>query len=148
MTPLDDATAVYVIKKIAHEHLPRGESSPPAPADVREALAGTFGVAVGTEASEGDLARAALDLLAEDPEFSGRIHALVRSAAMSPASHRHHLDPGTVALTAAALLVLQTRVKFKRTPAGKWSLEIEKKASSEGALKRLAERLLAFLPNK
>ena len=39
----------------------------------------------------------------------------------------------TVALTTAALLVLQTRIKFKRDNKGKWSFEGEKKASGGGA---------------
>jgi hypothetical protein len=56
-----------------------------------------------------------------------------------------YLDPSTIAVTTAALLALQTRVKFKRDHAGKWSIEIEKKSASDSAIKLLAQRLLSLL---
>lgn len=53
--------------------------------------------------------------------------------------------PAAIALTTAALLVLETRVKFKRDHTGKWCLEVEKKSAGDSAPKLLAQRLLSFL---
>ncbi len=39
----------------------------------------------------------------------------------------------------AALVALQTRVRFRRNPDGTWSLDIEKKAASDGLLKSVAD---------
>ena len=69
-----------------------------------------------------------------------------QSAAGVPASNQHYFEPSTILLTTAALLVLQTRVKFKRDHTGKWSFEIEKRVASDGAVKLLVERLLSYLP--
>jgi len=58
-----------------------------------------------------------------------------------------YIDPGTIALTTAALLVLQTRVRFKRDRTGKWAVEVDHKALSDGAVKKLIQHLLG-LPGK
>jgi hypothetical protein len=58
---------------------------------------------------------------------------------------QRYLDPGSIALTTAALLVLQTRVKFKLDSNRKWSFELDKKSSADGAVKLLVQRLLSFL---
>ena len=56
---------------------------------------------------------------------------------------KSYSDPVTIALTTAAILALQTRVKFKIASGGKWSFEFEKK---DGPVKQLIERLLSYLP--
>jgi hypothetical protein len=88
----------------------------------------------------GDFAGSALDLLAEDPAFAEPIRVMSRNVA-----DKRYIDPATIALTTAALLVLQTRVKFKRGQNGKWSVEVEKKAAGDGAVKALVQRLLGLL---
>src|ERR1017187_5383963 len=48
----------------------------------------------------------------QDPAFAGPIDVMARQP---PAASQRYFEPvSTIALTAAALLVLQTRVKFKR----------------------------------
>ena len=42
----------------------------------------------------------------------------------------------------AVLIVLQTHVKFERTPDGKWSLKVEKKPTSDSLLKGLVQKLI------
>jgi hypothetical protein len=70
---------------------------------------------------------------------------MTRAAAESPAGNQRFLDAGTIALSTAALLVLQTRIKCKRDHTGKWSIEIDKKSAADGAVKLLVERLLAVI---
>ena len=143
MTTLDDATAIQILTTIAQARL-RSAAPDIAPTpDVRVALAAAFDNPAPTASSEGDLARAALDLLARDPAFAEPIRIM---ASQPPAASQRYLDPASaIALTTAALLVLQTRVKFKRDHTGKWSFEADKKALSDGALKLLVQHLLSLL---
>jgi hypothetical protein len=145
MTTLDDASSIQILKAIAESQLrPTAPDLTPTP-DLRAALAAAFDNPPQTAASEGDLARAALDLLAQDPAFAEPIQIMTGAAAGAPAGSQRYIDPATIALTTAALLALQTRVKFKRDHSGKWSIEIEKKSASDGAIKLLAQRLLSVL---
>ena len=142
MTTLDDATAIQILTTIAQARLRPAADTAPTP-DIRAALAAAFGNPAPAAPSEGDLARAALDLLAQDPAFAGPIDVMARQP---PAASQRYFDPASaIALTAAALLVLQTRVKFKRDHTGQWSFEADKKALSDGALKLLVQHLLSLL---
>ena len=140
--PTDDELSISILKTIAQARLgPAVGELPPNP-DLRAALAAAFGSHEPAAASEGELARAALDLLRQDPAFAEPIQL----AAMGyPASRHRYLEPLTIGLVTAALLVLQTRVKFKLDSNHKWSIEIDKKSSSDATLKLLVQRLLPFL---
>jgi hypothetical protein len=143
MTPLDDATAIQILTAIAHARLRLAAPDIAPTPDVRAALAAAFDHPAPTAPSEGDLARAALDMLAQDPAFAEPIRLM---ASQPPAASQRYLDPASaIALTTAALMVLQTRVKFKRDSSGKWSFEVDKKASSDGALKLVVQHLLSLL---
>ena len=126
MTTLDDATAIQILTTIAQARLRLAAPDTVPTPDVRAALAAAFGNPTPTASSEGDLARAALDLLAQDPAFAEPIRIMARQP---PAASQRYFEPvSTIVLTTAALLVLQTRVKFKRDHTGKWSFEADKKA--------------------
>jgi hypothetical protein len=144
MTPTDDSTAIYILKTIAKARLQPESGELPTNPEARAGLAAAFGDSVSMPASEGELARAALALLAEDPAFADPIR-LMASQADASVSRQQYLEPVSIALTTAALLVLQTRVKFKLDHTGKWSVDIDKKSSSDGAVKLLVERLLSLL---
>jgi hypothetical protein len=143
MTTLDDAAAIQILTTIAQARLrPAAPDVAPTP-DVHAALAAAFDNPAPTAATEGDLARAALDLLAQDPAFAEPIRIMSSQPA---AARERYLDPASaIVLTTSALLVLQTRVKFKRDHTGKWSFEADKKALSDGALKLLVQHLLSFI---
>jgi hypothetical protein len=64
--------------------------------------------------------------------------------ASSQESRYRYSEPLTITAVAAALLVLQTHIKFKLDSNGKWSLEVDKKSSGD-AVKLLVQRLLTFL---
>ena len=156
MAALDDSSAIRILKTVAqarlHPHDRSAEAGDPTavkiPAlpEAGKALATAFSGIEKVEATEGGVARAALELLAHDPEFAGPIEAMTKQAAAgSAAPPQSYFEPTTIALTTAALLALQTRVKFKVDHQGKWSLEIDKKAASDGAVKLLVQRLLSLL---
>jgi hypothetical protein len=143
MTTLDDASSIQILKTIAEARLSPTDLAPTP--DLRAALTAAFENPPHTIISEGDLARAALDLLSQDPAFAEPIQIMTRAAAGAPAGSQRYIDPATIGLTTAALLALQTRVKFKRDHTGKWSIEIDKKSANDGAIKLLAQRLLSLL---
>ena len=92
---------------------------------------------------EGDLARQALFLLADDPENRDAAH---RPDRRPPAGVVRGRPPGTVALVAAMLVVLQTHVLFERDRDGKIHIKIEKKPTRDSLLKNLVQKLFGFFP--
>jgi hypothetical protein len=139
----DNDTAIYVLKTIAKARLQPASGELPSVPELRTLLSAAF-ADPAPPATEGDLAGAALDLLAQNPEFAEPIRVMA-SQPVTAASRQRYLEPGAIAVTTAALIVLQTRVKFKRDHTGKWSIEVDKK-TSDSALKPLIQRLLSLLP--
>ena len=76
--------------------------------------------------SEGDLARQALLLLADDPQNRDALAALI---AGPPPKPFEVVGVGTVALLAAILVVLQTHVLFERDKDGKIHIKRERSIS-------------------
>lgn len=99
--------------------------------------------AAAVPASDGDLARAALLLLADDPQQQPILTALIEG----PAPTKFGVLE-TAAVVTAVLLVLQTHVKFERDKDGRWTLKIEKKPTDNSLLKLLVQKLLSFTPTK
>ena len=139
---LEDTAAVRILSVFSGILLRGGAFETECIPELRKVLMQEFKVAVPRldRPSEGELARQSLLLLNDDPLHGETIRALVQG----PAPERF-ADIGTVAIITAVLVVLQTRVKFKRDKDGRIQLEIEKKAASEGLLKALVQKLVAFL---
>ncbi|HUI81602.1 MAG TPA: hypothetical protein VLY24_26940 [Bryobacteraceae bacterium] len=142
MSAPDDTTAIHILKTVARARLQSEASELPSMADLSSALTAAFDNPAPSPTSEGDLARAALDVLSQDPAFAEPIRIMASQPAAPPP---RYTDPGTIAVITAALLVLQTRIKFKRDHSGKWSFEVDKKAASDSAVKLLVQRLLSML---
>ena len=130
----DDTTAICVMRTFATARSRRGDCETAWSADLRNALAVSAGLSAGSTATvaDGDLAREALLLAAQDPDNQAPLSALI---AGSPPER--FLDPATLAIGVAALVVLQTHVKFERTKDGKFSLKIEKKPLPLELMKKL-----------
>ena len=141
---LDDAAARRILDSIARARLHSGAVELPWTLDLCQALAGAFELPPPRErASDGELARRALLLAAEDPAT----REAIRIMAANPPETGTRYDPGTsIALATAVLIVLQTHLRFERDKQGKWTLKIEKKPTTEALLKPLVEKLLAYLP--
>jgi hypothetical protein len=145
MTTIDDTTAIHLLKTIAKTRLKSAESESALTPELGHSLAATFGDPPQTNVSEGDLARAALQLLSEDPSFAEPIRLMTSRGNVSDRPDRY-FDPSssTIALTTAVLFVLQTRIKIK----AKWgncSIDVDKKAAGDATLKLVVQRLLSFL---
>ena len=141
---LDNSQAVRVLITFARARLHAGgvaetEWTP----ELDRALRQDFPADAGRAASvsEGDLARQALLLLADDPQNREALAALI---AGPPPESFEVVTAGTVALVAATLVVLQTHVLFERDRDGKIHIKIEKKPTRDSLLKDLVQKLLGF----
>src|SRR5580658_3598404 len=139
---LDDRKAEQILVAIARSLRSSGVKPPTWSSDLEHAVASEFDVEPGAPpVSDGELARQALVLLAEDPEM----HASIETMAANWDDSVQRFDFGAaLSLTTAALIALQTHVKFERTSNGKWTLRIEKKPTRDGLLKALAEKIIRF----
>jgi hypothetical protein len=140
---LDDATARNVLVQIARSRVYGRTEALSFTPDLHRALTSVFASPpqAGTT-SEGDLARQALLLLAEDQATRQAIETM----AANPSEARQKFDAGaTIALTTAVLFALQTHIRFERDKQGKWTLAIEKKPTNESLLRALVSKLLAFV---
>jgi hypothetical protein len=143
LTQLDDATAQRILAAIARARS-RNVPEPPFPA-LRQALAHDFQLAPSrTSVSDGDLARQALIVLAEDPATRLAIDSM---AAEEGSAGIHTFDGGaSIALGIAAYFALSTALDIKRDKDGKWSFHMKVKPASEAAVKKLVEKLIGYLP--
>ena len=120
---LDDATAIRVLQAYSTAQSRHGDYQTQWSGELRQYLVEQVELsAVPDAVTEGNLAREALLLLAYEPENQEPLTALIQSA-----SPEKFLDAGTVAIGVAALIALQTHVKFERTKEGKIHFKLERK---------------------
>ena len=139
---LDDAGATRIVAAIARSRLHSGAQELPWDSGLRHTLATSLDLSPEiASSSEGDLARQALLLAAEDPKIRKSIAAMAEHGVQS----KDRFDAGaTIALTTAVLVVLQSHLRFERDKNGAWSVIIEKKPTSDSILKSLLKKLLAL----
>ena len=138
---MTDEKSIYILQTLAQARLLPESGALPPERDLLAALTHQFGE-TATPTTEGDLARAALDLLAQDPSYAEPIRILSTQSS----APQKYLDASTIAVATAAILALQTHVKFK-LDRGKVTIEIDKRPLSDAALKTLIDRLIAYLPH-
>ncbi len=138
---LDDAEALRLVQTIGAAFARAEDYETHLTPDLQATLGAAFDAAsAGGAVSEGDLARAALRLYAEDPDHRAALTAMLDH----PAPQQFDLG-ATLAVTAAVLVILQTHVRFYRDKAGKWTLKVEKKPTSDALLKPLVQKLLGYV---
>jgi hypothetical protein len=141
---LDDSQAVRVLTTFARVRLRAGgvaetEWTPELDRALRQDFPAEADAGRAASVSEGDLARQALLLLADDPQNREALAALIEGP--PPQSFE---VVSTVALLAATLVVLQTHVLFERDRDGKIHIKIEKKPTRDSLLKDLVQKLFGF----
>jgi hypothetical protein len=138
---LDDITAMQILDVVAKAIFMTEDYETELTPEMKQELEAELDIsAQETSASEGDIAREALILLSKDPETRKSITALIEK----PPPDRFGIVT-SVALVTAALLALQTHVRFERTETGKIKVFIEKKPTSESLLKPLVQKVLSFV---
>ena len=137
---LDDATAIRVLRTFSTARSRHGDFQTEWSSEFRQALVESTDASDAADAvGEGELAREALLMLADDPDSRQGLMALIEG----PAAQRF-FDPTNIAVGVAALIALQTHVKFEWTKDGKIHLKIEKKPLPV----ELMRKLLAFFSQK
>ena len=140
----DSPNAVRTLTAVVSGHLRPGPGEVPEALQVRAALAAAFQYEPSSPVTDADLARAALDVLAEDNALAQRIREISREPTLTGVD-RKYIDVSGIGLTTAVLIVLQTRIKFKIDHKKQFSLEIEKKALTDASVRELVHRLLSYL---
>ncbi len=138
---LDDATAIRVLQTFAGARARQADVVTRWTPDVRDALLQAVDAAQLAPAglSEAELAREMLLALSSDPELREPLRALIHH----PPPQRF-LEPGTMALGAAALIALQTHVEFKKNEDGTWSLKIVRNPLPTELIHNLIEEVVAY----
>ncbi len=135
---LSDDRAIEILQTVARYQAKRAGVTTKTAPGLAASLAAELHISA-TPAADGELAREALQLLAEDPETSRAIEALSNS----PRPQRFLGGP-EIALAAAILIALQTRIKIQYKK-GRWQFDLDKKAATDSLLKSLASKLLGKL---
>jgi len=142
ISQLNDTTAIRILNTIAQAKMRMETYETDWTPETRQALQEAFDIPPSeSQASEGDIARQSLLLLADDPATCEHLKALLKNP---PA--RSFADAGTIAAITAALVVLQTHVRFERDKNGKMKILIERKSLSDGLLRPMVEKLLSYIP--
>ena len=142
ISQLDDTTAIRMLNTVTQAKMRMDTYKTDWTPETRQALQDAFDIPPSeSQASEGDIARQSLLLLAEDPGASEVMKALLKNP-----TARSFADAGTVAVITAALVILQTHVRFERDKNGKIKILIERKSLSDGLLKPMVEKLLSYIP--
>ena len=138
---LDDATAIRVLQTFAGARARQADVVTRWTPDVRDALLQAVDAAQLAPAglSEAELAREMLLALSSDPELREPLRALIHH----PPPQRF-LEPGTMALGAAALIALQTHVEFKKNEDGTWPLKIVRNPLPTELIHNLIEEVVAY----
>ena len=137
---MDDATAIRVLRTFATARSRDGDYHTGWSPELRQAVVENIDATDAPDAvDEGELAREALLLLADDPDNHPGLTALIEGPPV-----QRFLDPTTIAVGVAALIALQTYVKFERTKDGKIHVKIEKKPLPV----ELMRKLLTFFSHK
>jgi hypothetical protein len=137
---LNDATAVELLQRFA-----RGQPRAPVPdtldSTITEQLRGQLNLTSDPPetASQGDVARTALLIVASDSDHRTNIEAMLNN---QPAEKFAIIE--TALIVSAVLIALQTHVRFERDKLGKWAVSVEKKPTNSTLLTKLIKKLLAF----
>ena len=140
---LDAATARRILDSIARARSNRAETA--LTAELRQALRdfASEPETAAVPASDGELTRAALLLLADDPQQQPILRSLVEGPA--PAQFG---PVKNAAVVAAVLFVLQLYVRFEYDKDGRWSVEIIKEPADKALLMPVVQKLLNYAPSE
>jgi hypothetical protein len=138
ITKLDDRTAEMVLQRISRSIMNRSDINTELSPKWQETIQG-YSVDTMPTATNGDLARAALSLLAEDPAEREKIRMLVEN----PAPQGYDFG-ATIGIVTAAIVVLQVHFEIEKTAEG-WKIKVGKNAASDKLLRDFVGMLKGLL---
>lgn len=142
---LDDQSALRILTTIAKGHSDDPAADSKLAPEMASAMKAELGI-TGTvdRISDGEIARSALAVLAQDPEFADQIKFM----AEHKVTERFGIEPVTgVVLAGALVMVLRTGFEFKRNEDGRWSIKIKSAAAQSELIDKFASKVLSWLPS-
>ena len=136
---LNDAKALEILSRIAQYELGADKGPMGLKTEQLSALQAEFGAPEGTAVSDGDLARAALQVLIQDPELEPRITAMAKG--QSEGAFSAEILANTALLT-AAIMVLKTGVDIKKDKDGKWTVHVYTRPLDSETLSTFVRKLM------
>lgn len=134
---LEDDDAVRIFTTITKHQFSDQDGEGELTGELIGALADELGVEPDAgRASDGDVAREALQLLATDDELERRIVAMAEAP-----TTRDAFSLGGIALTVGVVMLLKSYIKFERDKDGKWSFSFESKPLDKAILAELVKKL-------
>ena len=136
---LDDRAAIQILDTVVRHSAASTSASPDV--DLLSALKQEYAAGVPAAVTEGDLARATLELLTADPELESHIMAL---AAQRP---EERFDLGLLsgaAVLTLALSVLQTQADISWDKKKGLRIALKKRAASDSLLRQFLAKLANF----
>ena len=142
---LQDDDAIRILSLIAKHELGAEESGAETPAGLEDALAIEFEIsAAGESVSDGEMARQALMLLAQDSKFEKVITTMTTN--VGHRTKEFAVDPVTaIALSTACIMVLKSYVKVEYNEEDGWGVKFESKPLDKDILKGYVKKLVGFL---
>jgi hypothetical protein len=139
---LDPAAAERILRTVAQHSVASGSAQRlEADADFKASLSAAAEL-TATPASAGEVARAALLVLADDPAQRPALEPLVDHP--PPETAQTYVDPANMMiLSTAALVVLQAHIKVEKTPKG-WVFKFEKKPMANSLLAQFIAKLIGL----
>jgi hypothetical protein len=137
---MGDEAAVRLLQRFAAAQ-PKRDVPATVDAAVADQMRKEYGLTAekATGTTEGSLARAALLVIASDPEHRTGIEAMLNN----PGGEKFVVVE-TALLVSGVLIALQTHVRFERDKQGKWEVKFEKKATDSSLLRDLVKKLISF----
>jgi len=139
---LEPAKAARILRAVAKYRVSRGPARELVPdATLAADLAAAAGTSPEVATSAGDVAKASLLLLADDPTMAPVLDSMLDN----PPAEDFAVDPVTLGVGVAALVVLQSYIKIERDKNGKWTFKFEKKPMSDTLLAKVIGKLGGWL---
>jgi hypothetical protein len=140
---LDDSTATRILESISRAHGggPSGESE--LSEALREAMREESGVQpTPNPVSDGDVARAALQVLAQNDDFE----KIIKTMAKNPPPEKLGIPVTELALLTAVVFVLKSEFEIKRDKSGRYSFLFRSKPLDKSILKEFITQVSNWLP--
>ena len=137
---LEPEVAEQILRTIAQQRISAGQAADITPdVALAETLAAEVTATPDHAALTGDLAKASLLLLAEDPAMQPVLSSMIDN----PPAVSFSLT--ALGIGVAALIVLQSHIKIEKGQDGKWTFKYEKKPMDPALLKEVIAKLAGWI---
>jgi hypothetical protein len=143
ISALDDGASTRILESISRAHGEGRSGESELSEGLREAMREEFGIQPGPNpVSDGDVARAALQVLAQNDDFE----EIITTMAKNPPPEKLGIPVTELALLTAVVFVLKSEFEIKRDKSGRYSFLFRSKPLDKAILKEFITQVLNWLP--